>query len=339
MSQDPTTSTPSNQNAPAASDVVSLDDLDSLLTEADPGFAESVKDIANDRSLNDNAGVSPEALPDPLAETAKTWEDKYPKLARQLAPITKALQKLSFLLMPFRFLKPYLGKWRVYLASRMMLLRNFIIVSAQRLYAYVKNDLPKQLLAMWTEFREYIKYRNAQLQKFNRLPLTRRMLVYFSFLSLIASAGLLYSVFKGGILRHMRPGFLSDLTDFSDHVHAFDQNKDMVLFYRAFPQPEFTVLLNQFVVNLKPEPSHPNGMGFFQVYFNCDTQDTAIEVKDRERQILDATQRLFEQFTYSEVTSPLGEKRLKDFVRTEINKILNQGRIKDVYIHHKVTKP
>jgi flagellar basal body-associated protein FliL len=155
----------------------------------------------------------------------------------------------------------------------------------------------------------------------------------------VSSIGIIYSVVKGGVLGRWRAERLQDLRLQADAVFAFDAAKDLVPFYQAFPQPEFTVLMNKFVVNLKPESAHPTAMGFFHLFFNCDSQDTAVELKDREQEVSDFVQRIVERFTYSEVNSRIGEERMKDTIREEVNRLLNQGRVKNVYLNYKITKP
>ena len=99
------------------------------------------------------------------------------------------------------------------------------------------------------------------------------------------------------------------------------------------------VLLKKVIVNLKPDDlSTRNPMGLYEVYLGLDSKDTAIEVKDREKEILDLIQRTLENFTYSEVSSIVGKIRMKSAIKERLNEILNQGRVFHVYFNNFVTK-
>ena len=107
----------------------------------------------------------------------------------------------------------------------------------------------------------------------------------------------------------------------------------------AFPQQTFTVLLEKIVVNLQRSRRHRNPMGAFKFYVTVDSQETAVEVKDRETEVLDYVQRAVEEMSYEEVNGPGGRTQLKALVRGEINRLLNQGRVQDVFIEIMITKP
>lgn len=324
---------------PPPGDVVSLEDIDAILATEDPEFSQSIKEISSDTTINDNTITVEGGLNEDFEQTAATWEEKNPRLARLLKPVFRVLEFFSFLTVPFRFLAPQLKRFKLYFASRKMLLRNWLIMTGKQIYHFARNDLPRISLQALQVSRDYFKFQQSKIRKFNAKPWSQKILFFLAAAFAVGSFSILYSVFKGGLLNQIRRSELVDLAEQGEKVHPFNPREDLVLFYTAFPQPEFTVLLNKFIVNLKPEPGHSNPMSFLQLYLNCDSQETAIEVKDREKEFSDNIQRLAEDFTYSEINSSLGEKKFKDVVRTEVNRLLNQGRIKDVYIQHKVTKP
>jgi flagellar FliL protein len=68
-----------------------------------------------------------------------------------------------------------------------------------------------------------------------------------------------------------------------------------------------------------------------------DSQDTAIEVKDRELEILDIIQRVLENFAYSDVNSMVGKIRMKSAIKDRLNEVLNQGKVFHVYFNTFIT--
>ena len=78
-------------------------------------------------------------------------------------------------------------------------------------------------------------------------------------------------------------------------------------------------------------------MGIFEFYLGVDSKDTAVEIRDREHEVIDLVQRTLEGFTYHEVVSYQGKIRMKSRIRDNVNDILNQGQINRVYINRMVT--
>ncbi len=82
-----------------------------------------------------------------------------------------------------------------------------------------------------------------------------------------------------------------------------------------------------------------NPMGAFEFYVVMDSQDAALEVQARQKELHDRLQRAIEDQTYADLISPLGKKRVKDLLRNELNGVLTQGWVKDVLIKTMVLKP
>ena len=75
----------------------------------------------------------------------------------------------------------------------------------------------------------------------------------------------------------------------------------------------------------------------FEFYLGLDANETAIEIKDREKEVLDISQRTLEEFTYPEIMAPNTQKRVWARMRDNINEILNQGRVQKVYVKTMLT--
>ena len=80
----------------------------------------------------------------------------------------------------------------------------------------------------------------------------------------------------------------------------------------------------------KATAENPNPMGAFELVVELDSDDTAIEVRDREVEFFDHVQRVFEDETFRDLETVLGKDRLKSRIKRELNHKLTQGWVKDV---------
>ena len=80
-------------------------------------------------------------------------------------------------------------------------------------------------------------------------------------------------------------------------------------------------------------------MGMFEFFVELDSKDTAIEIKSREKELLDILQRTIEGESYNVLQGESGKIRLKSLIRSELNEVLNQGWVKEVYFSNIVLKP
>ncbi len=90
---------------------------------------------------------------------------------------------------------------------------------------------------------------------------------------------------------------------------------------------------------MKRPKENENPMGAFEIIVLLDSKDTAIEVRDREVELHDALQRVFEDESYGELESESGKGRLKSRLKRELNAKLTQGWVKDVTFKHFIIKP
>jgi flagellar basal body-associated protein FliL len=119
----------------------------------------------------------------------------------------------------------------------------------------------------------------------------------------------------------------------------FDPAKDLEEFDSPLRQPEHVVLIDQFVVNLRRVRANSNPMGYFGFYIESVNREAAIEVKDRQRQARDLMQRVVEQSTHAELESQEGKERLKRELRRVLNEeFLTTGRVRSVYFQQFLLK-
>ncbi|MEO0337246.1 MAG: flagellar basal body-associated FliL family protein, partial [Pseudomonadota bacterium] len=133
---------------------------------------------------------------------------------------------------------------------------------------------------------------------------------------------------------------LPSLAQVADQSWSYNIKSETTPFLTAFPQPRHSFLFKKVVVNLRKRVSSlSEAMGAFEFFVEVYSKDAARELKGREVQLRDLIQRTAEQFTYESLQSEKGKERLKERIRSELNKELAQGWVKAVFIKFMVTKP
>lgn len=126
----------------------------------------------------------------------------------------------------------------------------------------------------------------------------------------------------------------------ADEELKFNADAQFVPLSEEGQYPEHVVLLQRVVVNIKPsESSGPNPMVGVRFYFELSTREGAVEVKDREKEMRDLSQRVLETFTYDQIISAHGKQLLKEVLRREISAVLNNGVVKTIFIDDILIKP
>lgn len=294
----------------------SLEDLDKMIEVEDPGFKDSLKSIESDR-INDDTSI--ESLD---VEVEVGTEDVTQKEATSKKLITK-------LLSPAKKVMSWLHLHRISLTNRTKLL------VTQSIH-FFKNDFPDLVRYAISQLKVGIGYVKGWIRSFSALPRSKKALLGGAGLTGFLALFFLVKALSGEWLPMWRNPLILSLSDKSGKVYSV-KSEDMIPFFDAFPEVEFQLLLSKMIVNLTPSASIPNPMGAFEFYLGLDSNETAIEIKDREKEILDLTQRTIEEFTYEEVMNPTSQLRIKARIRDNINQILNQGRVQKVYVKTLIT--
>ena len=304
--------------------VFSLEDLDKIIEAEDPGFKDEMDNI---RSTGQNIQADIESIDVDAEEDVATQNEEEEKTLKK-----RILKKI---LSPFVKLKDKIKlKWLAYKNSFQLLSQNFL--------HFLRHELPDRL--------RY--YKSLAIKALNSLNATlKNWLLWFKQLSRleklsavaviagIATAFLLMSkIMTGAWLPRFVNPLVLNLENEASFVGTIKDKSDMQNLFQAFPEAEHYVLLNKIIVNFrKDRAGEVSPKGIFEFYLGLDSQDTAIEVKDREREILDIAQRALEPFTYSEVNSITGRSRMKSVIKEQINLALNQGQVFQVYFNTFIT--
>lgn len=303
------------------SDEISLEDIDKILEEDDPGFSQSLEEV---REAAEETDVEIESLDIDAVdlESEEEGEVKRPSRLRQLVV--------------FRAFSAIKDRARLFCLA---------FINRSKMFAVHAKD--------WLRVRprEYLGYAIAQLKRllawvrlgiesFKKWSWSQKI-VFLAFLGfLFLGSGFLFLNFKGRWVPTIDKPLIADFGSVAEKSWS-TKGESFVPLFQALRQPEHRYLFEKVVVNLRrPEFSEDsNPMGLFEFYVELDARSTAIEVKARERELLDLLQRTIEGETYNSLTGEPGKQRLKNLIRQELNQVLNQGWVKDVYISNMVLKP
>ncbi|MGE3681660.1 MAG: flagellar basal body-associated protein FliL [Bdellovibrionales bacterium] len=293
---------------------VPLADIDNLLEEADPGFTkqlEEVRSVETDRNVEIEATVTEEGL-----SSDENLDEKPESGWRRWRARLRA-------------------KW---FAFRMRL-KNRLIVAAKDLLVFLKTR-PKDF-ALYAFAMAKIAARRILIpwQAFRLASRAEK----FTILLLVGlgtgCAWMLWANLKGIWIPSLNKPVLSSFEDYADSVETFDPKIPGESFYSAFPQERHEFLFPKMKVNLKRTAENPLPMGAFEIIVLVDSKDTAIEVRDREVELFDFLQRVFEEETFTSLETELGKNRLKGRIKRELNDKLTQGWVKAVNFKTFILKP
>lgn len=290
---------------------IPLEDIEKMLESEDPEFAkqlEEVRTIENDPTIELEASVVGED--DNLASEERP-DSVYAKV--------RARVKMS-----------------VYTFKRNLKIR---------LKEFAKN----LLIALKTKPAEFAYYTMAMaklllnhigtpLRLFKAAtPLQRLASLVLLVIGSVALLVLINNV-KGIWIPALNEPILTSFEAHADFVESFTADQSQS-FYGVFPQERHEFLFTRMKVNLRRTPDNPNPMGAFEVIVLLDSKDTAIEVRDREVELFDYLQRVFEDETFNDLENELGKAKLKSRLKRELNQLLTQGWVKEVSFKTFILKP
>jgi flagellar basal body-associated protein FliL len=176
-------------------------------------------------------------------------------------------------------------------------------------------------------------------KKFSALPRQGKMALAGILILAIAIYFVVRTVAQGNYMPSLETRFLTSFGKVADHSYEYDDNEPMEDFNSPLRHPEYVVLLDKVVVNLKPTSgSSTNPMGMFEFYVEAGSQEAAVEINDREKEVLDVVQRTLENMPYEELITIDGKSKIKLILRKNLNSFLTRGRVRKVFFKTIVLK-
>lgn len=295
---------------------VNLDDIDQLIRAEDPEFEKSLKEV----SAVENAGVD-------LADSSIEIEDEL--LSEKAEELSEPAKKPGIF-----------QRWRVALIEKGERTRKWLREIPRNAWPFSKRlvvgmlkggiGLVKKVVHGFSEFIDYL-YHMSGLEKLIVLAIIALSVAIFQFVKFTLA---------GKVIPLVPDIYLRSYEDVADHVYTFGNDEPFQDFFNAVNEPHFFVSLDKMVVNLRrSESSTENPMGAFKFFLEGSSQEVAVEIKMREREIRDLIQRRLEQSTYDLLRMPEGKMYIKAAIRQEVNGILNEGQVRRVLIDSIILKP
>jgi flagellar basal body-associated protein FliL len=293
----------------AASDpeVLSLDDLDKILNEADPSFSAKMTSLGKDlQASSGNIDLRPMKLDKEILGITDKEE-----IAKRVPLTTRAVNAVvSGTNIGVDRMTDFTYNSAITIREKSKELPSLM----RRIYQILRQDT--------LEFVAWYKSR-SRLQKVN--------------LYLLIAASLALVVVVGRtiqglpILSPAEFPLLRSFEEVAENITDLKTDEPMEQFDSPLRNPEYVVLYKKMFVNLKAQGSSKNPMAAFEIFIEANSQESAIELKDRERQFKDVIARVFESIPYSDVATSDGKAKLKLILRRDLNQVLNKGRVKKVY--------
>lgn len=315
--------------------IFSLEDLDKIIEAEDPHFKDEMDGIKQ-TGVDSTANI--ESLD--IDEEGSSTKDELtePEEVEGQSRKQQLIRKIKFKYQNFK------ANIQQSLKLRWVVAKSNMALLSNRASYFIRHELPERARYLQSQCNHIFQFVKQTIYKlkiqFTEMTRAQKIAIVFMLFVSVLSLFVLSRSLTGHWLPRLSDPLLKSFESEASFVHAYKGKSDMKSLFQVFPEAEYFVLLTKVIVNLKPdENSGRNPMGLFEMYIMVDTQDTAIEVKDREREIMDLAQRSLEFFTYSEANSLIGKTRMKSAVREEVNKILNQGRVLQIFFNSFVISP
>ncbi len=285
-------------------DLISLDELDKLIDQNDPDFRKNISQVTEVKDIS-SANIELLDLDKILAEEQS--------------------QKLSF---------------RVTIARRLLFLNSMIGFIKSLFLRSLKEGLPF-LLKQTKSFLGIVQKKlRTKLTEFKYLSVTKKLAIVGISLLVVFLVLFVRRSLTVGVIPHGTPLFVNSMEEWAKNVSTYGKDNSFEQFYDSPRVKQNIVALRRAVVNLKPSAgSGSNPMAFFEFFVEGNSTDVAVELKDREYEIIDVVQRLMEDNSFAELDSVEGKQNLLENIRKELNSLLTRGKIRRVYIKQAIIKP
>lgn len=320
------------QSAEQNSDEISLENIDEILQEEDPGFVDSLGEIKE--AGEDVEDVELESLEVDVEGSTKDDEEKESRL-------DKIINKVLYKYPNLKILNTLFEKFKKFVSQRLLIWRGRLKLWFVNSLEQIKT-LPDRSKKFFSDIKKITGILIGQMKEVfsNRTRFEKSLLLVLVFGSGVVVGLTLLNLKKSRWIPFVKRPMLTSLGQVADMEWSYDAKTGTLPFLTAFPQAKHNYLFPKVVVNLRTKPgSNSFQMGAFEFFVEVDSKDTAIEVKSRQVELHDLIQRVVEGFSYDSLQSERGKERLKEELKKALNQKIVQGWVKGVYIKFMITKP
>ncbi len=162
--------------------------------------------------------------------------------------------------------------------------------------------------------------------------------------SLALSAALVFVVQSAYRQRKIFPEmdleYLTTFAKVADHAYEIEEGEAFEEFNSPLRHPEYMVLLDKFIVNVRHSPgASDNPMVMVELFLEAGSQEAAIEINDRKIEIRDLILSNLQSQSYRDFSSGGGKFRIKISLRKDLNTLLSKGQVRRVLFRSIILKP
>lgn len=348
------------EKAAASADGLSAEeaaDVDQLLFQSDPAFKDKMDSI-----LKEKPSVSKGSA---LDTNNDSLED-----GRQVSKKNK--QKISLKIL----IKTFIHNITQVLIKILLFLKQCLIIKAPLLISIIwatLKVLPKRVSHFFKTIDKFVEHVTTSWQD---LQTYKKFIFILWWIIVVLFFGFLQRSSVNRIMSTINDdSFLNNFDSVATEKMTFSNEDKLEEFTSEFRHPEHVVLLKKMNVNLKAsrilqnsqsidqnannindennqnkandttagnataENATGNDMGIFEFYFEASSEISAVELKDREKEILDLTQRTLEGMRCNELITVKGKQKMKKMIIKAVNSFIGTGQVIRLHIKNMVLKP
>jgi flagellar basal body-associated protein FliL len=304
---------------------LSDEDLQKIFEEEDPEFLKNLMGIGADTSLS-LSEINLDDIDEELFAETEKWRT------------AKGWRRIAFILVPAipKFslkTKAQFHRLKGLLKSNAIRLKNFAY--------YVFVDGRKKAVAQFQRgIKRSISSAKDSAQRFSALSFRLKLMFFALIFLFFGFVYVGYLTVTGRFFPKDDMLFVTNLRNHAEEVFKYDPSTDIEPFYSNLRTTPNILLIEKMIVNLRrSETSRENPMGAFEFFLEGFSSDSLIEIKMNEAAIRDIMQREIEAFSYDDLASPDGKRRLTDELAKKVSRHIRSGRLKAVRIKTIVLNP
>ena len=204
--------------------------------------------------------------------------------------------------------------------------------------AFLKEKLPQYLKSMVAGLKVGLGHVGHSIGNIKKFSGVQKIAMIIVLVGCCGLAVVLYKVFTVGLIKDDEKLFVHSMEELSEHKYIFEPT-EAEPFYNSPRVSQNIMSLRRIVVNVqKSKNSGPNPMGAFEFFLQGNSSDVMVEISDREAELLDLFQIEVRDFSYDELDTVEGKRRMTDKLTRAMNGTLTKGKITQIYFKNFVLK-
>lgn len=218
--------------------------------------------------------------------------------------------------------------------------KELFLKAKERTQKFIKEDSKVIIANTLEKLKTKIGSLGGELKQFMSLSWKLKILFVVAIVMAVVTFSIAKKSLEGQLIPGIKKTYIINFNEVADKIHKIDKNAEWEQFRNPMRFPEYVVRFDRLIVMLKTSKFSSNTpMGVFSIYFETSSQEAATEVKFREAEMRDVSARTLEGVSYDDIRNFEGKKKAKKALIQSVNKVLNQGKVVNVYFKDFVLKP